>query len=435
MPSANFETYLQDTAALSYEDGRLIVATPSPFAAEALERQLSATISRAVAHVAKTAVDVVFQVSDPSSSNVPDPAPSAAPDARRPVDRSDRPAFPAPSLRPHLTFDTFIVGASNELAHAAAARVAEAPGRVYNPLYIYSDVGLGKTHLAQAIAHKLLESGHSAICVTSERFTNDYITAIREGRANRFREHYRSTDVLVIDDIQFIAGKEQTQEGFFHTFNDLHMTGRQIVITGDEPASQSMLEQRVQSRLEGGLVVDIQPPDYETRFAILRSKAQRVGAAIDPAVFDMIARRPLSNIRELEGCLNRVIAYTQLTGQAMTPDLAAHAIRSLLAQRPAPTVSAQAILRAVVDHFGTDEATVCGRRRDKRTAHVRRVAMYMLREDGRLTSPQVGQLLGGKDHSTVLYAQKKLEEQIEQDPALRRQLTAIRQSLTAHSAV
>jgi len=431
VPSANFETYLQNTTALTYEDGRLLVATPSPFAAEALERQLSSTISRAVAHVAQTPVDIVFQVNDPSAPPRAGDAPPATREAERPADSPGRPSFPAPSLRPHLTFDTFIVGTSNELAHAAAARVAEAPGRVYNPLYIYSDVGLGKTHLAQAIAHKLVACGHKAIYVTSERFTNDYITAIREGRANRFRQHYRSTDVLIIDDIQFIVGKEQTQEGFFHTFNDLHMTGRQIVVTGDEPASQSLLAQRIQSRLEGGLVVDIQPPDYETRYAILRSKAQRDAAEIDPAVIDTLARRPLSNIRELEGCLNRVLAYGQLTGQTMTPEVAAHAIRSLLAERRPPPLSAQAILRAVADYFGTDEETLRGRRRDKRTAHIRRVAMYLLREDGRLTSPQVGQLLGGKDHSTVLYAQKKLEQQLERDPSLRRELAAIRQSPSA----
>jgi len=428
IPGANFETYLQNTTAVSYDGGRLLVATPSLFAAEALERQLSATIARAVERVAKDPVEVVFQV-DGSIASSAHPSPhESAPKATPRAD--DRQASPVPALRPHFTFDTFIVGASNELAHAAAARVAEAPGRVYNPLYIYSGVGLGKTHLAQAVAHQLIAQGRRAIYVTSERFTNDYITAIRDGRANDFREHYRSTDVLVIDDIQFIAGKEQTQEGFFHTFNDLHMTGRQVVVTGDEPARQSLLEQRIQSRLEGGLVVDIQPPDYEMRYAILRSKAQHADADISPAVIDMLARRPLGNIRELEGCLNRLLAYVQLTGQPMTPDVAAHAIRSLLAEHPAPVATPASIVRAVADHFSLDEEALRGRRRDKRTAHARHVAMYLLREDGRLTSPQVGRLLGGKDHSTVLYGEKKLQERLERDPTLRQELTSIRQSFS-----
>ena len=273
-----------------------------------------------------------------------------------------------------------------------------------------------------AVGHILLKRGLKVLYVSSERFTNEYISAIRDGSANRFRERYRSADVLLVDDIQFITSKPQTQEGFFHTFNELHMAGKQIVVTGDEPASKSLLQERVQSRLAGGLEVDLQPPDYESRYAILRSKMPD----LEPAVLDQIAQRAHQNVRELEGALNRVVAYSQLIGSPITTELADQALKSLLAETPNSVASVEGILSSISEFTGVAVDRIVGKRRDKATAGARRMAMYMLREDARLTSGRVGQALGGKDHSTVLYAQKRFEQLMETDDSIRHQLAAVR---------
>ncbi len=432
IPRPNFETWLKDTQAVGLTDGKLLVATRSAFAAEMLERRLATSVARAVERVAKRPIAVEFRVSPQGAAESagdqrpedPPPSDQAAPPAR---------VHAMPSLKPGLTFETFVVGPSNRLAAAAAQKVAEEPGRVYNPLYLYSEVGLGKTHLMHAIGHRLASKGLRVLCVSSERFTNEYIKAIREGTAEQFRERYRGADALLIDDIQFIAGKEQTQEGFFHTFNDLQMNGRQVVVTGDEPARKALLEERITSRLEGGLVVDIQPPDYETRYAILQSKADRSGARVPAAVLDMLARRSLSNVRELEGSLNRIIAYSQLVGSPLTVELAQQALRSLLSQAPSRPAPPSVVISSVAEHMSVGEDVLRGPRRDKKTALARRVAMYLLREESRLPSTRVGELLGGKDHSTVLYAQKRCEEQLETDPDFRQELIAIRQAISTHS--
>jgi chromosomal replication initiator protein len=262
--------------------------------------------------------------------------------------------------------------------------------------------------------------------VSSERFTNEYINAIREGSANHFRERYRNTDVLLVDDIQFITSKPQTQEVFFHTFNELHMAGKQIVISGDEPASKSMLQERIQSRLAGGLEVDLQAPDYESRYAILQSKMPD----LNPDVLNEIAQRPHRNVRELEGALNRVIAYSQLVDEPITMQLANQALKSLLAETPADVISIDQVLSAVSEHTGISIDQIIGKRRDQATAEARRIAMYMLREDAHLTSTRIGQAIGGKDHSTVLYAHKRFEQLMEIDNSKRDHLAAIRNILT-----
>ena len=396
IPRPNFETWLKDTSAQSLDGDTLVVATPSAFAAEALEQRLSAIISRVVERVARRSLSVEFAVAGEALT-------ATQPEARasRPQSRPDGNA-----LRPGLTFDTFIVGDSNKLAHAAAAKVAESPGQAYNPLYIYSQVGLGKTHLLHAIAHSLVEEGLEILYVSSERFTNDYIKAIRAGTADQFRERYRSTDALLIDDIQFIASKEQTQEGFFHTFNELHMSGRQVVVTGDEPARKSLLEERIVSRLEGGLVVDIQPPDLETRIAILESKAYVLKVDVPVMVLELLARTSLTNVRELEGSLNRVVAYSQLVDSPIDPELATRALSNLIDSDRTRSTEPQDVIQEVSERTGVDIETILGRRRDKRTTHARHMAMYLLREESHLPSTRVGEIMGGKDHSSVLYGQR-----------------------------
>ena len=425
IPRPNYETWLKPTSPVSLVDDILTISTPSPFAAEMLEKRLSGTILRTVSRVAERQLRVEFKVQGSTLTQR----------TESPVNESEEKTDSEPTqsygkldyaksypLKTSFNFDTFIVGPSNRLAQAAATKVAESPGSAYNPLYIYSEVGLGKTHLLHAVGHILIKRGLKVLYVSSERFTNEYISAIRDGSANRFRERYRSADVLLVDDIQFITSKPQTQEGFFHTFNELHMTGKQIVVTGDEPASKSLLQERVQSRLAGGLEVDLQPPDYESRYAILRSKMPD----LEPAVLDQIAQRAHQNVRELEGALNRVVAYSQLIGSPITTELADQALKSLLAKTPSSVASVERILSSISEFTGVAVDRIAGKRRDKATAGARRMAMYMLREDARLTSSRVGQALGGKDHSTVLYAQKRFEQLMETDESIRHQLAAVR---------
>jgi len=410
---------------VSLVDDILAISTPSPFAAEMLEKRLSGTILRTVSRVAGRKLKVEFRVQGSNGAqqpetlveNHPENPDLIAPESAGKIDYAK-----SYSLKPSFNFDTFVVGPSNRLAQAAAAKVAESPGKVYNPLYIYSETGLGKTHLLQSVGHVLLKRGLKVMYVSSERFTNEYISAIRDGSAARFRDRYRSADVLLIDDIQFITSKPQTQEGFFHTFNELDMAGKQIVVTGDEPASKSMLQERISSRLAGGLEVDLQPPDYESRYAILQSKSPN----LEPAVLDQIAQRAHQNVRELEGALNRVIAYSQLVGSPVTTDLADQALKSLLSETPKDIASVDEIMSAISEFTGIDVDRIAGKRRDKVTAGARRLAMYMLREEAHLTSARVGKVLGGKDHSTVLYGQKRFEQLLETDSVVRQHLAAVR---------
>ncbi|MEE2841423.1 MAG: chromosomal replication initiator protein DnaA [Chloroflexota bacterium] len=431
IPRPNYETWLKPTSAVGLTGDTLSISTPSPFAAEMLEKRLSGTIHRTVSRVAGRKLVVEFKVVGADGTAGTDRADESVVGDRSgdleygpDIGTSARGVDYARSyaLKPSFNFDTFVVGPSNRLAQAAAAKVAEAPGTVYNPLYIYSEVGLGKTHLLHAIGHVLSARGQKVMYVSSERFTNEYISAIREGSANRFRERYRSADVLLVDDIQFISSKPQTQEGFFHTFNELHMAGKQIVVTGDEPASKSLLQERIQSRLAGGLEVDLQQPDYESRYAILQSKAPE----LQPAVLDQIAQRAHQNVRELEGALNRVIAYSQLVGSPVTPALSELALKSLLAQTPNDVTTVDEVLSAISEFTGVSVDRIVGKKRDKVTAEARRMAMYMLREDAHLTSTRVGQALGGKDHSTVLYAQKRFGELLETDSSVRQHLASVR---------
>ena len=429
IPRPNYETWLKPTIPSSLENDTLIISTPSPFAAEMLEKRLSGTIHRTVSRVAGRELTVEFTVQGSTSpptlkkqqQTISENVKSQTIKQNGTIDYAQ-----SYSLKNSFTFDTFIVGPSNRLAQAAAIKITEAPGRIYNPLYIYSEVGLGKTHLLHAIGHAFNQRQLKVMYVSSERFTNEYINAIREGSANHFRERYRNTDVLLVDDIQFITSKPQTQEGFFHTFNELHMAGKQIVISGDEPASKSMLQERIQSRLAGGLEVDLQPPDYESRYAILQSKMPD----LNPDVLNEIAQRPYRNVRELKGALNRVIAYSQLIGDPITIQLASQALKSLLAETPADVISIDQVLSAVSEHTGVSVDRIIGKRRDQATAEARRIAMYMLREDAHLTSTRIGQAIGGKDHSTVLYAQKRFEQLMEIDSSKRDHLAAIRNILT-----
>jgi chromosomal replication initiator protein len=338
------------------------------------------------------------------------------------------------TINPRYTFENFVVGASNRLAHAACMAVAENPARAYNPLFLYGGVGLGKTHLLHAIGNTAIQRNLQVLYVSSEEFTNDLINAIRTHNTPAFRERYRRIDVLLIDDIQFIAGKESTQEEFFHTFNTLHGQDKQIVMSSDRPPKAMVtLEERLRSRFEWGLTADIQPPDLETRIAILRSKADRAGRQVPVEILETVARLVQSNIRELEGALTRVLAFADLSGQPLSTGLVQTALADLLPQRG--SLEPRQVLQAVAEVFGLHPDELLGRSRSRDVALPRQVAMYLMREEVNASLPQIGEVLGGRDHTTVMYACEKVGDLIERDDRLRRQVLRIREHLYGKAAI
>ncbi len=333
-------------------------------------------------------------------------------------------------LNARYTFDAFIVGNSNRLAHAASLAVVEAPGESYNPLFLYGGVGLGKTHLLHAIGHQGIRTGLAVLYVSSEQFTNEIVNAIRYRTTEEFRAKYRSVDILLVDDIQFIAGKESTEEEFFHTFNSLYEMSKQIVICSDRPPKAIVsLEERLRSRFEWGLIADIQPPDLETRMAILRVKADLLRYRVPDDIIAYIAGRVQTNIRELEGCLNRLMAYQQLHRTELTMEVARAAMSSLGNDTREPRLSIQQIAQAVAEYYHISLEDMCGKQRDKHIVMPRQIAMYLMRQETQSSLLEIGQLFGGRDHSTVLHACEKIDRAVNINPALRREIVAIREQL------
>lgn len=338
--------------------------------------------------------------------------------------------IPQPRLNPRYTFSTFIVGSANQLAHAASLAVAEAPGQAYNPLFLYGGVGLGKTHLLHAIGHNALEANLTVLYVSSETFTNEIINAIRYRTTEDFRAKYRSADVLLVDDIQFIAGKESTEEEFFHTFNSLYESNKQIVMCSDRPPKAiTALAERLRSRFEWGLIADIQPPELETRVAILRAKADMLQRQVPDDVISFLASRVHSNIRELEGSLNRLLAYSNLQGMPLTVDTAKAALASLATDGRQKRVSVDDVLQAVAEHYRVSIEDLQGKQRDKHIVVPRQVAMYLMRQETEASLLEIGQALGGRDHSTVLHGCDKINREVNENSALRKEVLAIRQQL------
>jgi chromosomal replication initiator protein len=402
------------------------------YARDWLESRLSSTITRHLTGLMNETVDVKFIVWHKDSS------PQAAQKTITPpppqiINKSES-NNQCTFLNTRYSFNNFVVGPSNRLAHAACLAVAENPAKAYNPLFLYGGVGMGKTHMLHAIGNTALNNGLSVLYVSSEEFTNDLINAIRSHNTQSFRDRYRNIDVLLIDDIQFIAGKESTQEEFFHTFNTLHGQDKQIVISSDRPPkAMNTLEERLRSRFEWGLIVDIQPPDLETRTAILRSKAERSGRQVPNEILDLIARQIQSNIRELEGALTRVLAYAELSNLPLTMPLVNAALSDLLPRRE--KLLPDQVLYAVANAFGISPEKILGRERTREVALPRQVAMYLLREEANISLPQIGEALGGRDHTTVMYGCDKVADLIERDDRLRRQLIQIREQLYGRQRV
>jgi chromosomal replication initiator protein len=432
MPRASFDTWVRDTKPLSYQDGTLTIGVRNAYARDWLESRLASTVSRLLVGIMNASVAVNFIVSGNDAEVIADeaPSPSGSPE---PAMLYEQPARPS-NMNPRYLFETFVVGSGNRLAHAACLAVAEKPARAYNPLFLYGGVGLGKTHLLHAIGNACHSRGLNVLYVSSEEFTNDMINAIRTHTNQAFREKYRSADVLLVDDIQFIAGKESTQEEFFHTFNTLHGQDKQIIVSSDRPPkSLNTLDERLRSRFEWGLTADIQPPDLETRLAILRSKAERMARQIPDEILESIARRVQSNIRELEGALNRILAFADLSGAHLSSQLVEVALADLLPQRS--DVQPARIIELVAKEWQTSVEALLGRDRSQKIAQPRQVAMYLLRKETDASLPQIGEVLGGRDHTTVMYAIEKIAGDIETKTDLRKRVVNIKQQLYGQGAV
>ncbi len=429
MPRAAFDTWVRDCEFLAYEDGCFIIGVPNAYACDWLKSRLSSTVSRILTGLMHRTVEIRFTVWQNQSEET-------AVETKTTLGESSSPAIQSgfqlnPSLNSKYTFDSYVVGANNRLAHAASLAVAEKPAHAYNPFFLYGGVGLGKTHLLHAIGNVCQQNGFQVLYTSSEEFTNDLINAIRTHTTPAFREKYRQIDVLLIDDIQFIAGKESTQEEFFHTFNTLHGQNKQIVISSDRPPKSLVtLEERLRSRVEWGLIADIQPPDLETRLAILRTKAHEKGYHVSDEILLRIAQRIQSNIRELEGALTRVAAYAQWSGVTVTAESVDSALGDFLSQKK--EIDPQAIIHKVAESFGVTIERLLSPDRSREVALPRQIAMYLLHEHANLSLPQIGDTLGGRDHTTVLYGCEKIKGLMEADERLRRKVTEIQSHFYTH---
>ena len=450
MPRATFDTWVKDTTVVGCERDEYVIGVPNAYAKDWLENRLGPTMRRTLTAIVGRGIDLRFVV---RSREAPEPPhtverpllAAARPDEPPPAEAIHRNgngartiaftgAVSSPPLNPRYTFGTFIVGSGNRLAHAVSQSVAEKPGEAYNPLFLYGDVGLGKTHLLQAIAHDLQRRGLRVIYVSSEAFVNDLIGALRTQGTEAFREKYRTCDALLIDDIQFIADKERTQEEFFHTFNALHAANRQLVLSSDRPPrSISLLEDRLRSRFEGGLTADVKAPDLETRVAILQAKANSQPVPAPADVLMLIAHRVQSNIRELEGMFTRVVAQSQLLHRPITTDLAERILGELAPALPKPT--ADGILKVICSYFDVEAGDLFSVSRVKNIAWSRHVAMYLLRTELDMSLPQIGQLLGGRDHTTIIHGVDKVTRLLAEDESVRKQVAEVRTQLLTQRQV
>jgi chromosomal replication initiator protein len=412
----SFHTWFKPTSLLADDGMRLSVRVPNLLFTEWLPRHYSVVLSEALREVGRPDAVVVFVPEQAVSSSVEDPAPSRPPS--EPVEDAVQLVNTTAGLNPRYTFETFIVGPSNQFAHAACRAVAEAPSRSYNPLFIYGGVGLGKTHLMHAIGHYVLQHHRSLVLtyISSERFMNEMINALRHDRVLDFRERYRSVDVLLVDDIQFVSGKEGTQTEFFHTFNALHDAQKQIVISSDRPPHEiPALEERLRSRFEWGLIADIQPPDIETKVAILKKKAETEGVPLPDGVAMYMASRIKSNIRELEGSLIRLIAYASLQGRPLSMELAQEVLRNVI-DHDDRAITIEQIQKFVAEYYQLKLNELKSRNNSKSIAMPRQVAMYLCKQLTHASLPEIGKSFGGKHHSTVIHSIKKVEDLRKKDP-------------------
>jgi chromosomal replication initiator protein len=424
----NYDTWLKDTTGISYQGDIFVVGVPNVFVAEWLKNRLYSLIKRTVTSITGKTIQVEFEIRLPSQGTQLTPAYQAdggtSAKLREPIKAS--------KINPKYTFDTFVAGEANRLAYAAALEVSEEPGQRYNPLFIYGDTGTGKTHLLHAIGNAVKAKGLRILLATAEQFTSEFITALKNNRIDDFHLKFRSADVLLVDDIQFLSGKAQTQEYLVHIFNDLYDNNCQMVVTSDRPPKAiSSVTKKLRSRLEWGLVADISPPDMETRLAILRAMSQQPNVSISPEVLRFLATQFQQNVRELQGALNRVATYTKLSGSRLDMQLAMEALSDVISKdnrrdvMPTPRL----IMDSVASYYGIDSEALVSKQRDKKTALARQVSMYLLREQNHCSLAEIGKILGNRDHTTILHGYEKIAAEIKVNPQLNKSIKDIRQSL------
>ena len=438
LSKANFTTWFKNTSISSLDEEKVIIAVPNGFTKVWLEKKYHQTILKALKNVSDNKIkEIIYQIESPAKQNFIKQQ-VINKEAVKPVNSNYSSLTPNPTqneesrLNPKYIFANFIVGKNNELAHAAALAVAKNPGSAYNPLFIYGGVGLGKTHILQAIGHKILENNKQAqvMYVSCEKFTNDYINAIQSGKANSFAKKYRSVDVLLIDDIQFISGKERTQEAFFHTFNELHQQNKQIVLSSDRPPKAiASLEHRLVSRFEWGMIADISSPDLETKIAIIESKAQEKNFSISKDAAIYLAEVIHNNIRELEGALNRIIAHSQLQNKELSLDEIKQITASIITNSQKKPLTPKYIISIVAEYFDIGIEDILGACRKKNLAGPRQIIMYLMREEMKASYPTIGQELGGRDHTTAIHAYEKILKNLKNDEKLRQDINILKQRL------
>jgi chromosomal replication initiator protein len=437
---ANFETWLRDTQLVDVDEQRFRIAVPNGFAKDWLESRYRSLISQTLARIVGYSVQVEFVIGpSPEGAGEPAATPQPTPAAAERQQVRVEPTRVGGEggttfLNPRYTFSNFIVGSANRLAHAASLSVAERPGHAYNPLFLYGGVGLGKTHLMHAIGNQVIAKfpRKRVVYATSEKFTNEFIASIQQGKIDDFRARYRRIDLLLIDDIQFIADKERTQEEFFHTFNAIHEDSKQIVLSSDRPPKAIItLEERLRSRFEWGLIADLTAPDLETRIAILRAKAEEGAVPITSDVIEFIARKVVSNIRELEGALNRIVAYASMGAMPIGIELAQAVLSNVLYNPKKRQVTPERIARVVSEYYSVPMDALQGQKRDKAIVVPRQIAMFLMREETDVSLLRIGAELGGRDHSTVLHACDKINREVAVNDELRREIAAVRELIYA----
>jgi len=432
----SYETWLKNASLVGREKNAFKIGVPTKLAKDWLEDRYSAMIKETLSAIVSGDVSVAFEVvpGQPEAA-AGRTAVAVAEEPPPEVEEEELVLHEASQLNPKFQFQHFVVGNNSRFAHAACRAVAETPAKAYNPLFLYGGVGLGKTHLMHAIGHAVLEKHHRkrVAYVTSEKFMNEMITSIQEGRMNDFRTRYRTVDVLLVDDIQFLAGKDRTQEEFFHTFNSLHELNRQIVISSDRPPKEiPTLEDRLRSRFSWGLIADIQAADFETRVAILKSKVGPYAKLVPEDVLSFIAHKIQKNIRELEGALIRVIAHASLNRSAVNVDMAAKLLQDVIPSADTRTLTIDTISRAVANFYHISLEEMKGKRRDKHIVFPRQVAMFLIREETASSLPAIGQAFGGRDHTTVLHSYEKINTESREDQRLQSDLRKIRELLYSH---
>lgn len=424
--SASFETFFKNTVPIETNSNELTLLAPTEFAEDILRTRYLNLIESCLSQLTSNK----FEIKIISDSNEVEQNPLKTSNNNNIINNNSNNNIIRnyPRLNPKYTFDTFVIGNSNRFAHAACVAVAESPARAYNPLFLYGGVGLGKTHLMHAIGHSIMKEQNDAkvVYVSSEKFTNELINSIKSDKNEEFRDKYRNVDILLIDDIQFIAGKEGTQEEFFHTFNALHEANKQIIISSDRPPKEiPTLEDRLRSRFEMGLITDIQAPDFETRIAILRKKAQMENIEVSNEVTNYIAKNIKSNIRELEGALTRVIAYSSLTNRTISFDLAVEALKDIITTTKNEEITVNRIKEKVASVFNIKMEDFNSKKRTRSIAYPRQIAMYLSRELTDLSLPKIGEEFGGRDHTTVIHAHDKIVKDIQVNEEIKSKIEKI----------